>query len=317
MGGLALPGPPRDARRSSGGSGARTRKRGRRRAHAIRFAAGRPPGRTREVDTRSGDAVGDGRPERRPRPDSVPDDHGRPGAARERDPHRRGEGRRRRLARRAERTRAHADARRLRRLVLGRDRRRGKRLDRGPRPGRRGAGRDHGSLRPRPHRLAAGHDRRPAGEHRCRAASDSLAPRADRARHRPARVGDARRRDAGTSRGAPEEPQGGPPRRPPVPRRTARGGTHVDHPAHGRDARRARRCRPTVEDRPCHRRGAERPRLGRRRRARHRDRARAVRARRLRRVAGPPRSIAGRRRKGCSRPRTSRRASRPAPPRRP
>ena len=303
MGGLALPGPPRDARRGTGGSGARTRKRGRPRAHAIRLAAGRPPGRAREVDARSGDAVDDGRPERRARPEPVPDDHGRPSAARERDPHRRGEGRRRGLTRRAERTRADADARRLRRLVVGRDRRRGKCLDRGSRPGRQGAGRDHGSLRPRPHRLAAGHDRRPAGEHRCHAASDSLAPRADRARHLAARVRDARRRDAGTSRGAPEEPQGGPPRRPPEPRRATRGGTHVHDPARGRHARSVRRRRPTVEDRPCDRRGAERPRLGRRRRARH-PRSCSRRSRSSPSPCGSAAgSTAGRRRRGCSRPR--------------
>ena len=184
VGELALPGPPRDARRSSGGSGARTRKRGRRRAHAIRLAAGSPPGRTREVDLEAATPSTSADQSAGRSPEPFPDDHGRPSAARERDPHRRGEGRRRRLARRAERARAHANARRLRRLVLGRDRRRGKRLDRGSRPGRPGAGRDHGSLGPRPHRLAAGHDRRPPGEHRRRAAPDSLAP-ARRSRSSP------------------------------------------------------------------------------------------------------------------------------------
>ena len=89
-----------------------------------------------------------------------------------------------------------------------------------------------------------------AGEHRRRAASDSLAPRADRCRHLSARVRDARRRDAGASRGASEEPQGGPPRRPPEPRRATCRGTHVDHPAHRRDSRCVRRGRPAFANRP-------------------------------------------------------------------
>ena len=86
----------RSQARASSGSRVPTRRR----------PSARTPSRSRRSEAAAPSTTADQSAGRAQTP--VPDDHGRPGAAGERDPHRRGEGRRRRLARRAERTRAHA-----------------------------------------------------------------------------------------------------------------------------------------------------------------------------------------------------------------
>ena len=135
--------------------------------------------------------------------------YGRSRAARERNADRRSLGRRCRVARGTGRSRPHPHARRLRRVVVGGHGRGGKCLDHRPRSGREGAGRDHGPVRARAHRLAAGHDRRPAGD-----ARRARAPRGDRAgpdRPHPRTAADrvARRTDRS---GAPRAPADAPQR---------------------------------------------------------------------------------------------------------
>ena len=177
---MAIPDPPRAARGPSCSRCARLRERRGARAGALRRLLDRGVATTGVAcsrqrcgqDQRAG-TEHHGRPE-----DPVNRwAYGRSRTARECNADRRGLRRRCRFARSTGRPRPHPHARRLRRLVVGGDGRGGKRLDHRARSGREGAGRDHGPVRARTHRLTAGHDRRPAGD-----ARRARAPRGDRAR---------------------------------------------------------------------------------------------------------------------------------------